>query len=212
MDGMGASKVDTIIKQVTKCNKSDVETALIGLKFHGVGKRRIKAILDEMLKTRQQVGLHDFMDFVKNEPIENIQKIGNEYGAAIREHVRKNEKLMEDLMNLIRIEPMKKKATGAKLSGQSFCVTGGLASMGRSEFKRAVENNGGEIKGVSKKLSFLVTNDTKRTGKLKAAEQHNIPIINERAFLKMIDMEHLLEDEKSETKTEEHELTDVNLL
>lgn len=73
------------------------------------------------------------------------------------------------------------------LSDKSFCFTGKLETMSRSEAEKLVINNGGKISGVNKNLTYLVTNDKDSgSSKNKKAEQLGITLINEEEFINMI--------------------------
>lgn len=74
------------------------------------------------------------------------------------------------------------------LSGKSFCFTGELSTMKRSDAEALVKKNGGTTKSsVTKDLSFLVTNDKESgSSKNKKALQFGISIIDEQQFLQMV--------------------------
>ena len=77
--------------------------------------------------------------------------------------------------------------TGNKLSGMSFCFTGKLETMKRSEAEAKVKSLGGEIKNVTKGLTYLVTNDTESgSAKNKKAKELGVFVINEEEFKKLI--------------------------
>ena len=76
---------------------------------------------------------------------------------------------------------------GNKLTSMSFCFTGKLETMKRSEAEAKVKSLGGEIKNVTKGLTYLVTNDTESgSAKNKKAKELGICIINEEEFKKLI--------------------------
>lgn len=77
---------------------------------------------------------------------------------------------------------------GGALSGKSFCFTGELRTMRRSDAERLVKDAGGQCKSaVTKGLSYLVTNDTSSgSSKNRKAAEFGIPVIDEREFLKLI--------------------------
>ena len=78
---------------------------------------------------------------------------------------------------------------GGSLSGLSFCFTGEL-SMKRSQAEQLVKEHGGTTKSsVVKGLSYLVTNDTASgSSKNKKAAQLGIPVIDETAFMKLLEV------------------------
>ena len=75
-----------------------------------------------------------------------------------------------------------------KLAGKSFCFTGELHSMKRAQAEALVKDNGGSCKSsVTKDLTYLVTNDTTSgSSKNQKAASYGIAIIDEEAFLKMV--------------------------
>jgi DNA ligase (NAD+) len=80
------------------------------------------------------------------------------------------------------------------LRGCSFCFTGELTSMKRSEAEERVKALGGSVKSsVVKDLSFLVTNDPQSgSGKNTKARSLGVPIINEDDFRALLGDKSLL--------------------
>jgi DNA ligase (NAD+) len=74
------------------------------------------------------------------------------------------------------------------LKGKSFCFTGELKNMKRSQAEEMVKSLGGSAKSsVVKDLSYLVTNDPESgSGKNKKAAELGVAIINEEQFLELI--------------------------
>jgi DNA ligase (NAD+) len=75
------------------------------------------------------------------------------------------------------------------LKGQSFCFTGELKTMKRNEAEEKVKLLGGSAKSsIVKDLSYLVTNDPESgSGKNKKARDLGVPIIDEDAFLALME-------------------------
>ncbi|KKM88559.1 hypothetical protein LCGC14_1257570, partial [marine sediment metagenome] len=81
-----------------------------------------------------------------------------------------------------------KKEMGEKLKDMTFCFTGKLETMKRAEAEQMVKDNGGQSRsGVSKNLTYLVTNSTEPTAKYNKAQEQDTKIITEEEFLKMIE-------------------------
>ena len=74
------------------------------------------------------------------------------------------------------------------LVGKSFCFTGELYTLKRSEAEALVKQAGGNVKSsVVKGLSYLVTNDTSSgSSKNKKAVEQGTPVIDEKTFLAMV--------------------------
>ncbi len=68
-----------------------------------------------------------------------------------------------------------KKEMGEKLKDMTFCFTGKLETMKRAEAEQMVKDNGGQSRsGVSKNLTYLVTNSTEPTAKYNTFKQKTI--------------------------------------
>lgn len=73
------------------------------------------------------------------------------------------------------------------LTGKSYCFTGKLNTMTRSQAEYIATSAGGKIAGVSKTLTYLVTNDKDSgSSKNKKAQELGITLINENEFLEQI--------------------------
>ena len=70
----------------------------------------------------------------------------------------------------------------------TFCFTGKLETMMRAEAEQIVKDIGGQTRsGVSKNLTYLVTNSTEPTTKYKKAQEQDTKIITEKDFLEMVE-------------------------
>lgn len=71
-----------------------------------------------------------------------------------------------------------------KLKGQTFVVSGVFESLGRTELKKLIEDNGGKVSSsISSKTSFLVAGANMGPSKKTKAEGLGVPIISEKEFL-----------------------------
>ena len=78
-------------------------------------------------------------------------------------------------------------ATGGKLAGQSFVVTGSLETMSRDEAADKIRALGGTFQtSVAKDTTYLVAGGKVGASKLKKAEQYGTKIIDEKQFLEML--------------------------
>ena len=82
-------------------------------------------------------------------------------------------------------------SSNTEITGKIFCVTGKLNIFNnRDELIKAVETAGGKVaSSISKKTDYLVTNDTESgSSKNIKARQLNIPIINEKSLIDMLQL------------------------
>ncbi len=84
--------------------------------------------------------------------------------------------------------PQDAASIGGPLVGSSFVVTGSLESMSRDEAAEKIRSLGGTFQtSVAKDTTYLVAGGKVGASKLKKAESYNIKVIDEVAFLALID-------------------------
>lgn len=77
--------------------------------------------------------------------------------------------------------------SASPVSGKTFVITGTLSSMKRSEAKEIVTQQGGRIaSSISNSTDYLIAGDSPGS-KLRKAEDFGVTILNEDAFLKLLD-------------------------
>ena len=79
-----------------------------------------------------------------------------------------------------------KKPTSAKFEGLTFVLTGTLPTMTRDEASDIIKANGGKTSSsVSKKTSYVLAGE-EAGSKLTKAKSLGVPVIDEEAFLRMV--------------------------
>ena len=74
------------------------------------------------------------------------------------------------------------------LEGKSIVVTGTLAGLSREDAEEAIKARGGKAPGsVSKKTTAVVVGEAPGAAKLTKAEELGVPILDEPAFLEMLE-------------------------
>ena len=85
------------------------------------------------------------------------------------------------------VEPKKVVATGGKLSGKSFVVTGTLDSMEREEAAEAIRAQGGTFQSsVGKSTTYLVVGANVGASKIAKAEKLGTKILSEEEFARLL--------------------------
>ena len=106
------------------------------------------------------------------EELEAVDDVGLKTAETIRDFLRENSSEIDDLLNYIEPELPK---TG-KLTGKTFCFSGGFAE-GKRHWEQKVEELGGKCSGsVSKKTDYLVAGSGSGSKSAKA-EKLNVPIL-----------------------------------
>ena len=74
------------------------------------------------------------------------------------------------------------------LEGKSIVVTGTLEAMSREDAEEAIKARGGKAPGsVSKKTTAVVVGEAPGAAKLTKAEELGVPILDEPAFLTLLE-------------------------
>ncbi len=171
---LGAEKVYNSIQNHRKVK---LATFIAAFDIEGIGESSAEKLvqagfdtLEKMLSATQEqiAGVYGFADIMAK----NIAE-------GLAENAEEMKYLTEN--SIITIES----TAGGVFSGKSFCFTGELKTMKRSDAELIVKNNGGSVKSsVTKDLSYLVTNDTSSgSSKNQKAAKLGIPVINEEEFL-----------------------------
>ena len=174
-ESLGAKKV---LKSINDSKNVSLQAFIAGFDIEGIGETTVEKLmaagynsLEKLLSLSQQ-------------QIEAVYGFAQVMAKTAVEGFAENKDEMLSLAsNFVSI----KNAAGGIFEGKSFCFTGELKSMKRSDAENIVKELGGSCKSsVPKDLSYLVTNDVSSgsSKNLKAAKL-GIPVIDEMEFLKI---------------------------
>lgn len=153
---------------------------IAGFDIEGIGETVVEKLVDA------GYGSLERLLSAGEEEIASVYGFAEIMARTLLQGLRENSEEMRFLVSegIITV----REAAGGKLSGLSFCFTGELTSMRRTEAQELVRQEGGSVKSsVVKGLSYLVTNDTSSgSAKNARAAQLGIPVIDEKAFLALI--------------------------
>ena len=174
-ESLGAKKV---LKSINDSKNVSLQAFIAGFDIEGIGETTVEKLmaagynsLEKLLSLSQQ-------------QIEAVYGFAQVMAKTAVEGFAENKDEMLSLAsNFVSI----KNAAGGIFEGKSFCFTGELKSMKRSDAENIVKELGGSCtSSVTKDLSYLVTNDVSSgsSKNLKAAKL-GIPVIDEMEFLKI---------------------------
>jgi DNA ligase (NAD+) len=117
-----------------------------------------------------------------------IEGFAEKSSEMIIKSIKKKSKLISELLKVGVVVRADEISSGeGPLKGLKFCITGEL-SQPRPQVEKLIKINGGVIAGVSKNLSYLVTNESESTSsKFIKAKSLGVPIIDEKQLLKLIE-------------------------
>ena len=164
-------KLLSAIEDARKATPAD--KVLAGLGIPGVGKATAK----ELIRT---FGSIDAIAEADKESLVAVQDIGEISAEGIYNffHDEGNKELLERLKTLgLNFAREESEVQGTALAGLTFCITGTLEGMSRSEAESLIESNGGKpVSSVSKKTSYLLMGADAGSKERKAREL-GVPII-----------------------------------
>ncbi len=157
----------------TAKTETPADKVLAGLGIPGVGKATAK----ELIRT---FGSIDAIAEADKDALSAVQDIGEISAEGIYNFFRDegNAELLTRLKDLgLNFAKAENEVQGSSLAGLSFCITGTLEGMSRSEAEALIESNGGKpVSSVSKKTSYLLMGADAGSKERKAREL-GVPII-----------------------------------
>ena len=186
LESFGEKSVKRLLNSIEKSRNTTLDRFIYALSIPLIGRSASKTIskyfngdFDHFCK---ECCLNQF-DFTV------LDDFGDVMNDSINDYIEKNVVMIGNLAKEMYFEKPQIVASGANLSGLTFCITGSLNHFeNRDEAKEKIEAAGGKVSGsVSAKASYLVNNDIESTsGKNKKAKELGVPIINEEELIKML--------------------------
>lgn len=183
LDRMGGKSAANLHAAIAKSRDTTLPRFLFALGIRDVGEATALALAQHFL------GLEPLAAAT----IEQIQEVPD-VGPVVAGHVAQffaskahTAAIARLRQQGVRWPPMQPRAaSGAKLSGQTWVVTGTLASMSREAATRALAELGAKVAGsVSKKTSGVVVG-ADAGSKLRKAQELGIPVLDETGFLALL--------------------------
>jgi NAD-dependent DNA ligase len=152
-----------------------------GFDIEGIGETLVEKLVEAGFATLDSLLEADA------ESIAAVNGFGDITAEALVEGLRENREEMRGLVDSGALR-LAEAVRAGKLAGKSFCFTGELRTLKRADAEHRVKEAGGSTRsGVTKGLSYLVTNDAASgSGKNKKAAELGVPLIDEQAFLELL--------------------------
>jgi DNA ligase (NAD+) len=185
-EGWGEISVGNLMKGVDVARNRPVARLLMALGIRHVGGTVARVL------ARRYRSLPALMD-AEEPDIAAIEGVGPIIAASVREWSSDpdNRALVAKLASAgvsLEDETGDAPAGSNLLNGVTVVVTGTLTSMSREQAEAAVVERGGKTtSSVSKKTSFLVAGESPGASKVNKAEELRIPVLDEPAFVTMLE-------------------------
>ena len=184
LDGLGKKSAAKIVASIHSGTTVPLARFIAGFDIEGIGETLAEKLVEAGFNT---------LDKLLNAREEDIASVYGFGDISARVLVQGLAECRSEMLHLIEngIITIEKPLSQAEafLAGKSFCFTGELTTMKRSDAEKLVKASGGEVKSaVVKGLSYLVTNDPfSGSSKNKKAAEQGTPIIDEKAFLALLE-------------------------
>lgn len=181
LEGFKEKSAAKLINSIIKSKSNPLDRLICGLGIRNVGSASCKLLCEKF----------GSIDNIISARVEDIVAIDG-FGELTAETVYKTLsephmlKTISELKELGVNTEYETSRQSDKLSGLSFVITGTLPNYSRDDMKALVEANGGVVKlSVSKKTNYLIAGEDAGS-KLTKAQELGINIVDENAFLQMI--------------------------
>ncbi len=180
LPGFQETSARNLIDAIEKGRRVPLDRLLVGLSILHVGTETATLLA-------QEFGTLKEIRTAQKEDIAKVKGIGEVVADSVYEWFQDQEhsELVDRLSSHLTIGRVEKTEGGA-LAGQTVVVTGTLPTLSREEAETLVRRAGGSVSSsVSRKTSFVVAGENPGS-KLTKAQELNVSIIDEAAFLKRI--------------------------
>jgi DNA ligase (NAD+) len=181
LERMAEKSAQNVVQSIVDSKQSNLDRLVHGLGIRYVGRTSAKNLARHFRS----------MEALQKASAEDLQKVP-EIGFRIAESIRE---FFDDSSNQKEIEALQESGVnmefqgsgGSKFAGQTIVLTGTLPTLSREDARAKIEENGGKVSSsVSKKTSWVLAGKDAGS-KLEKAEELGIRIVDEDAFLMMLE-------------------------
>jgi DNA ligase (NAD+) len=184
LEGFADISIRNLLRAIEASKQRPLANLLVGLNIRHLGGT------GSQLLARHFRSL-DRLKVATQEDIEQVEGIGPTIADSVHRWFAHgdNRELIERLQAR-GVDPREPEVEEREqtLAGMSIVVTGTLASLSREAAEEAIKARGGKAPGsVSKKTTAVVVGDSPGAAKVAKAEEHGVPVIDEAAFLALLE-------------------------
>nr|WP_299068860.1 NAD-dependent DNA ligase LigA [uncultured Allomuricauda sp.] len=185
LERMAEKSAENLVNGVALSKSIPFERVLFGLGIRYVGE----TVAKKLAKAYKNI---DGLISATEEELIAVDEIGGRIAESVVQFFREpsNIEIIERLKSYrlqFSLSEEQLENQSEKLKGKTFVVSGVFESLGRTELKKLIEDNGGKVSSsISSKTSFLVAGANMGPSKKTKAEDLGVPIISEQEFLALL--------------------------
>ncbi len=183
LERMGPVLADKIVANIEAAKKRPLSRLLFALGIRHVGSEIADTLANEF-------GSLDAIAAAGREELEAIPAVGPKIAESVYDYFRgeRQRRVIEKLRRAgVRMEQERAAPADGPLAGQTFVVTGMLASMARSEAEARLKALGASIgNSVTKKTTCLVVGEGPGS-KLQKAQEYGSKLMDEQELLRLLE-------------------------
>ena len=182
LEGFQQKRADNLIAALDKSRHCALDAFLFALGIPNVGRKTARDLA-------QHFGSLERLKSATVEELTAIPDVGDIVATSVVEFFSfpENLEMIRRLLDAGVTPQHESDALSDALTGKTVVVTGTLPTLSRDEAEALIARHGGRAaSSVSKKTSFVLAGE-KAGSKLTKAESLGIPVIDEAAFLKMLE-------------------------
>ncbi len=179
---LGEKSAQNLVDAIDRSRKTTLRRFLFALGIRHVGEATARNLALAFPDIRQ------FYD-LSAEQLESVRDVGPEVARSMEQFFKEaqNREVIERLLAAGVFPEAEKAPEGGPFANKTVVLTGTLSSMAREDAKAEIEKRGGKVAGsVSKKTGLVVAGEAAGS-KLVKAQQLGIQVVDEAAFLKMLE-------------------------
>ena len=185
LERMAEKSAENLVNGVAASKQIPFERVLFGLGIRYVGE----TVAKKLAKAYKNI---DALMVASQEELVAVDEIGERIAQSVVQFFSedKNREIISRLQAYglqFSLSEEQLQNQSDILKGKTFVVSGVFESIGRTELKKLIEDNGGKVaSSVSSKTSYLVAGANMGPSKRTKAENNGVPIISEQEFLEML--------------------------
>jgi DNA ligase (NAD+) len=188
LEGWGRQSMENLKYSINQRKNISLERLIYSLGIRHIGLENAK-ILSRYFKS-----FSNFINFSNEASLDdilNIDGIGETQLKSVKNFFshKVNINILMELQKILEVKDAITKDKNGLLNEKTFMVTGKLNNISRAEVKSLIEENSGtSVSSVTKKLNYLIIGEKPTKKKVEKAKELKITILNQRQFLKMLNM------------------------